>query len=244
MSELPHVDSFDPEDGGGLAPPSKSENSGATDAAHEEARRIEPVELDIADSHFMADAYDTYADLRAKGPVSRVRFAGGEEESGDGEESREFFFRNETFFVTHYNEVIATLLDDRFSADPRSGLSEELLEQPPMPEELRPLSRSILLLDPPDHTRLRKLVQPSFTGRGMQALRGSIQQIVDDLRRVKQLLEAGEITRSEGSTSFWHPRCCARRRSRPCTRQFTRERSRPTWHAPGSTVKLRIGPAA
>jgi uncharacterized membrane protein len=31
------------------------------------------------------------------------------------------------------------------------------------------------------------------------------QQIVDDLRRVKQLLEAGEITRSEGSTSFWQP---------------------------------------
>src|SRR5919107_3390400 len=134
MSELPHVDSFDPEDGGGLAPPSKSENSGATDAAHEEARRVELVELDIADSHFMADAYDAYADLRAKGPVSRVRFAGGEEEeSGDGEGSRESFFRNETFFVTHYNEVIATLLDRRFSVDPRSGMSEDQLEQPPMP---------------------------------------------------------------------------------------------------------------
>ena len=31
------------------------------------------------------------------------------------------------------------------------------------------------------------------------------QQIVDDLRRVKQLLEAGEITRSEGSTGYWQP---------------------------------------
>src|SRR5215213_42922 len=106
--------------------------------AHKEAGLTQPVELDIADSHFMADAYDTYADLRAKGPVSRVRFAGGEEEeSGDGEEeSREFFFRSETYFVTHYNEVIATLLDDRFSVDPRSGMSEEQLEQqPPMPEE-------------------------------------------------------------------------------------------------------------
>ena len=50
-----------------------------------------------------------------------------------------------------------------------------------MPEEFRLLSRSIISIDPPDHTRLRKLVQPSFTGRGMQALRGSIQQIVDDL---------------------------------------------------------------
>lgn len=31
------------------------------------------------------------------------------------------------------------------------------------------------------------------------------QQIADDLRRVKQLLETGEITRSEGSTSYWQP---------------------------------------
>ena len=196
MSELPHVDSFDPEDGGGLAPPSKSENSGATDTAHEEARPVEPVELDISDPNFMADAYDTYADLRAKGPVSRVRFAGGEEEeSGDGEESREFFFRSETYFVTHYDEVIATLLDRRYSVDPRSGMSEEQLEQqPPMPEEFQPLSRSILLLDPPDHTRLRKLVQPSFTGRGMEALRGSIQQIVDDLldKAERDAAERGE----------------------------------------------------
>jgi cytochrome P450 len=197
MSELPHVDSFDPEDEGGLAPPSKNENSGATGAAHEEARPVEPVELDISDPNFMADAYDTYADLRAKGPVSRVRFAGGEEEeSDDGEESR-VFFRNETFFVTHYDAVIATLLDDRFSVDPRSGMSEEQLEQqPPMPEEFQPLSRSILLLDPPDHTRLRKLVQPSFTGRGMQALRGSIQQIVDDLldKAEREAAERGEAT--------------------------------------------------
>src|SRR5215212_6825157 len=32
-----------------------------------------------------------------------------------------------------------------------------------------------------DHTRIRKLVQPSFTGRGMEAMRPSIQKTVDDL---------------------------------------------------------------
>ena len=40
----------------------------------------EPAELDIGAPNLMADAYDTYADLRAKGPFSRVRFAGGAEE--------------------------------------------------------------------------------------------------------------------------------------------------------------------
>jgi cytochrome P450 len=197
MAQSAREDFRDTKDKNELVSRSTREDGDRTRAAHKEAGLTEPVGLDIADSHFMANAYDTYADLRAKGPVSRVRFAGGDaEKSGDGEESREFFFRRETFFVTHYDEVIATLLDDRFSVDPRSGMSPEQLEQqPPMPEELRPLSQSILSLDPPDHTRLRKLVQPSFTGRGMQALRGSIQQIVDDLldRAERDADERGEV---------------------------------------------------
>jgi cytochrome P450 len=183
MSELPHVDSFDPEDKDGLLSPAKRENSAATGAANQQA--TEPVELDIADPNFMADAYDTYADLRAKGPVTRVRFASGAEEeaSEDSGEQRGFFGNQETFFVTHYDEVIATLLDRRFSVDPRSGMTAEQVEQQEAqtPEEFRLLSRSNISIDPPDHTRLRKLVQPSFTGRGIQALRGSIQQVVDDL---------------------------------------------------------------
>jgi cytochrome P450 len=198
MTQSAREDFRDPKNKDGFVSQSTSENGATTNVARKEARPPEPAELNIADPHFMTSAYDTYADLRAKGPVSRVRFAGGEEEvSGDGEESREFFFRSETFFVTHYDEVIATLLDHRFSVDPRSGMSSEQLEQqPPMPEELRPLSRSILLLDPPDHTRLRKLVQPSFTGRGMQALRGTIQQIADDLldKAERDAAERGEAT--------------------------------------------------
>ena len=185
MTELPHVDSFDPEDKDGLASPSTSENSTTTNSAHKEAHTTEPVELNIGDPHFMANAYDTYANLRAKGPVSRVRFASGAEEAAgdDREEQRGFFGSQETFFVTHYDEVISTLLDHRFAVDPRSTMSPERVEEleAQTPEEFQLFSRSIISLDPPDHTRLRKLVQPSFTGRGMQALRGTIQHVVDDL---------------------------------------------------------------
>ena len=181
MTEYPNVDSLDPQDEDETVSQSTSENG----ANGKEANRIEPTELNITDPHFMSDAYDTYADLRAKGPVSRVRFAGMEQEvSGDGEEEqRGFFGRRETFFVTHYDEVIKTLLDDRFAVDPHSTMSSEQVEklESQTPEEFRLFSRSIISLDPPDHTRLRKLVQPSFTGRGMEALRGSIQRIVDDL---------------------------------------------------------------
>ena len=176
-----------------------SENGAVTDEAHAKAGLGETVELDITDPHFMADAYDTYADLRAKGPVSRVRFARGAEEeaSEDGvEDPAAQFFRRETFFVTHYNEVIETLLDERFSVDPRSGMSPEQLEQQSnTPEEFQLISKSIISIDPPDHKRLRKLVQPSFTGRGMEALRGNIQQIVDDFldQAERDAAERGEV---------------------------------------------------
>jgi hypothetical protein len=120
MTQSAREDFRDPKNKDGFVSQSTSENGATTNVARKEARPPEPAELNIADPHFMASAYDTYADLRAKGPVSRLRFAGGEEEvSGDGEESREFFFRSETFFVTHYDEVIATLLDHRFLVDPR-----------------------------------------------------------------------------------------------------------------------------
>jgi cytochrome P450 family 107 subfamily K polypeptide 1 len=186
MTEFPHVDSLGTEDKDETLSQSTSENGAERNAANEEeANPTEPVELDITDPHFMANAHELYADLRAKGPVSRVRFAGvAEEASGNGaEEQRGVFGRQEQFFVTHYDEVIKTLLDDRFAVDPRSTMSSEQVEklQAQTPEEFRLFSRSIISLDPPDHTRLRKLVQPSFTGRGMEALRGSIQQIVDDL---------------------------------------------------------------
>jgi cytochrome P450 len=146
----------------------------------------------------MANAYQTYSDLREKGPVSRVRFEGGpgEATSEDSGEQRGFFGSQETFFVTHYDEVVATLLDRRFSVDARSTMSPEEAEQEEAqtPEEFRLLSRSIISKDPPDHTRLRKLVQPSFTGRGTQALRGNIQEVVDDLldEAERQAAERGE----------------------------------------------------
>jgi cytochrome P450 len=141
--------------------------------------------LDITDPNFMATAYDTYAELRKQGPVSMVKFGGGPE-GGEARNQRERFFGRETFFVTHFDEVVATLLDDRLSVDPRSVAPVEQRqhapgEAPETPEEFRPFTRSLLAIDPPDHTRIRKLVQPSFTGRGMEAMRPGIQRIVDDL---------------------------------------------------------------
>ena len=53
---------------------------------------------------------------------------------------------------------------------------------------------SILGIDPPDHTRLRRLVSKAFTPRTIEALRPRIQQLVDEtLDRVAELGEADII---------------------------------------------------
>lgn len=194
MTGCPYANHFDPEDKDEVVSRSTSENGAETNAAHEEARLSEPVEFNLGDPHFMANIYDVYADMRKKGPVSRARFTGVAQEVGT---EHGLFQSEETFFVTHYNEVSETLLDDRFSVDPRAGLSPEQVElfQSIIPEEVQIVSRSIIVLDPPDHTRLRKLIQPSLTGRAMEALRGSIQQIVDDLldHAERDAAERGEV---------------------------------------------------
>src|SRR5215207_560166 len=206
MAHSPHDNFHEPEEDATIFR-STSEDGAERGAAQEGVYPTAPVELNLTDPHFMANAYDTYAELRAKGPVSRVRFVTGADEAeeapdeGAKEQRPEDFFGGETFFVTHYDEALATLLDDRFSVDPRSRMSpEELEQQPEMPEEFRLFSRSILALDPPDHTRLRKLVQPSFTGRGIQALRGSIQQVADDLldRAERDAAGRGEAAPNRG----------------------------------------------
>jgi cytochrome P450 len=78
--------------------------------------------------------------------------------------------------VTRYDDVLAGLSDPRLSNDPRHarGLPPEMLRQDF-------LSRSMLGADPPEHTRLRRLVSRAFTARRVEALRPRVQQIADAL---------------------------------------------------------------
>jgi len=148
--------------------------------------------IDLSDPHFRETAFDTYADLRRREPVSRVVFHFGEEpdqaaEGADPEQAeipakRRAALTSQIFFVTGYGDAVAALLDERLGVDHLAAMTEEQKAQvPETPEEFRPLQRSLLAVDPPDHTRLRRLVQPAFSGRAMDALKPRIQQIADDL---------------------------------------------------------------
>lgn len=84
----------------------------------------------------------------------------------------------DAWLLTTYEDALWLLKDPRFTKDRRKL---------PELEEQRDESwgtfvmRNLLMVDPPDHTRLRRLVSKAFTPRMIEHLRPQIQQITDDL---------------------------------------------------------------
>jgi cytochrome P450 len=143
--------------------------------------------IDLSDPRFREHAFERYEEMRAKCPVSRAIITSGEESDGN-----RGFFNRPLWLVTDYEEGSRALLDRAMTVDMTSVLTpEQLAQMPETPAEFQPLRRNILTVDPPEHTRLRKLVQPSFTASAIEKLRPRIQQIVDDL------LDAAEAVAAE-----------------------------------------------
>lgn len=99
------------------------------------------------------------AQLRAEQPVAEISFPDG----------------STGWLVTRYADVRQVLVDPRFSraaaagsAGSDSGIALVATE-------------SILGLDPPEHTRLRRLVAGAFTARRVEELRPKVAALVDEL---------------------------------------------------------------
>lgn len=169
-------------------------NAASAPGENDAATRTAP-ELRLGDPDFMVDAYATYEKLRDTGSVIRVHVPDVERSEDDAEDQGGFrdIFGKDALFVARYEEAVVALLDEHFSVDPRATMTpEERAKQDahPVPAEFRPFARSLLAVDPPDHTRLRRLVQPSFSAPAMEAMRPRIQRIADDL--LDQAIRAAE----------------------------------------------------
>ncbi|WP_328738389.1 cytochrome P450 [Streptomyces erythrochromogenes] len=123
-----------------------------------------PVLLPYADPAFLADPFPLYRELREEGPVRRVVAAGG----------------LDVWLVTRYEDGLAALSDSRLSSDVRDASDPRLLAQLPGTERESMLS-NMLRSDPPDHTRLRRLVSKAFTARRVAEMRPRIQAVTDRL---------------------------------------------------------------
>ncbi|MGW1741433.1 cytochrome P450 [Nocardia sp. NPDC001965] len=110
----------------------------------------EPVRLDMD---------PLFTTLRREEPVCRVELPYG----GEG------------WLVTRYEDVKLVLADPRFSRAATVG-REDLPRATPAP----PRPDSLLSMDPPEHSRLRKLAAKAFTSRRVAELRPRTREIVDE----------------------------------------------------------------
>lgn len=88
-----------------------------------------------------------------------------------------------TCVLSRYDDVVAVLGDARFTVDrPNADLFKRLDPFRGLsPEFIAGINSALLMVDPPVHTRLRRLVNKAFTPRVVESLRGRVQALVDDL---------------------------------------------------------------
>ena len=125
---------------------------------------------------FIADPYPVYADLREREPVAY-------DEATDH------------WLISRYEDVNALLRDRRFGRTYRHLASHAEMGHPPPPEWHAPfwdlINAGILDMEPPNHTRVRRLVAKAFTPRFVEGLRPRVQSIMDGL--VDEVDGAGEF---------------------------------------------------
>jgi cytochrome P450 len=111
---------------------------------------------------FFEDPYSQYATLRERDPVHRSPL--------------------EVWVLFRYDDVVRTLRDPTLSVqvDNATPTARMQMFAEQAPGEVERGAHSILNIDPPDHTRLRRLVSKAFTPKMVHELRPRIQQLVDD----------------------------------------------------------------
>ena len=121
---------------------------------------MEPIKASaLAHPRFKANPYPFYARMRVESPVFPISVP----------------FIGRGWVVTRYEDVVTVAKDDRFSRDILPLVRW-------LPGFVRvPLTRQMLSQDPPDHTRLRKLVSQAFTPGRIERLRDHIQAVCDQL---------------------------------------------------------------
>jgi cytochrome P450 len=106
-----------------------------------------------------------YAVLRQECPVTRVRL-----DDGGGE----------AWLVTGYREAREVLGSKRFSSDatkPGFPLNERFRRL----QSRETFNRTLIRMDPPEHTRYRRMMSPEFVIQRIEAMRPQVQEIADGL---------------------------------------------------------------
>lgn len=122
------------------------------------------------DPEFHANPYPILDRLRQEDPIHKSIFG--------------------TWIITRYADAVSILNDERFNVDnlpERLQLKSSYLKEGDLQTLSQTINQWFLFLNPPDHTRLKRVVTPAFSPAAIEVLRHKIQAIVDDLlAKVKQ----------------------------------------------------------
>lgn len=126
------------------------------------------------DPAFVADPYPGYAELRERGRVH-------------------WFEPTNQWLVPHHADVSALLRDRRLGRTYQHRFTHEEFGRTAPPPEQEPFhtlnDHGMLDLEPPDHTRIRRLVSKAFTPRTVERLKPYVEGLAGDL--VAALVDAG-----------------------------------------------------
>lgn len=130
------------------------------------------------DPEFHANPYPILDRLRQEDPIHKSIFG--------------------TWIITRYADAVSILNDKRFEVDnlpERLQLKSAYLKEGNLQTLSQTIDRWLFFLNPPDHTRLKRIVTPAFSPTAVEAIRQKIQVIVNDLlAKVKQKGEMDIIT--------------------------------------------------
>jgi len=130
-----------------------------------------PLAFDPLDPTFIADPYPLYRRLREEAPVFKA--------------AQGFWI------LTRYEDVALSLRDRRFGKDFAGNIQRRYGDDRMAEPVFANLGRTMLVLDPPDHTRLRSLVTKAFTARRVADMRPRIKALVD--QQLDRVADKGEM---------------------------------------------------
>jgi cytochrome P450 len=127
----------------------------------------EAAKLNLFSPEFRANPYIDYAWAREHDPIHKVTLAGG----------------REGWLIVRYENAEEVLRDPRFTKDQRKVLpaDKQFGSHMSNPKVLEHITSHMLSSDPPDHTRLRALVNKVFTPHMIEQWHERIQTITTEL---------------------------------------------------------------
>ncbi|MGN7895779.1 cytochrome P450 family protein [Bacillus sp. 22475] len=121
--------------------------------------------INLASAQFKEDAYEIYKESRKKQPILFVN----QVEIG------------KEWLITRYEDALPLLKDNRLKKDWTNVFSQDIKNMYLSVDNSDHLTTHMLNSDPPNHSRLRSLVQKAFTPKMIAQLDGRIERIADDL---------------------------------------------------------------